>query len=99
MNHAEYLDKLRTAGENLRKDPAKLKAFLRSVMGPPTRTLEGKEKEQIMLLLAMLDPFKQTNNQHSWTDYYMIGETEYHATYFPEDKDAPILDVLLEEEE
>ena len=70
------------------------RAFLRRVMGPPTRTLEGKEKEQILLLLAMIEPFKETNNQRSWTSYYMIGETEYHVTSFDNDV---ILDELLKE--
>ena len=58
-------------------------AFLRKVLGPPTKTLEGKEKEQILLLLSVMEPFKETNNQHSWTSYYTIGETEYHITTFP----------------
>jgi hypothetical protein len=70
------------------------RAFLRRVMGPPTRTLEGKEKEQILLLLAMIEPFKETNNQRSWTSYYMIGETEYHVTSFDNDV---IVDELLKE--
>jgi hypothetical protein len=60
------------------------RAFLRQVMGPPTKVLEGKEKNDIILLLAMMEPFRATNNQHSWTEYYMIGETEYHVTSFPD---------------
>jgi hypothetical protein len=63
--------------------PEKAKALLRKVMGPPRKTLEGKEREQVILLLAMTEPYKATNNQHSWTEYYMIGETEYHVTTFP----------------
>ena len=59
------------------------KALIRKVMGPPTKTLEGKEKEQILLLLSVMEPFKETNNQRSWTSYYIIGETEYHVTTFP----------------
>jgi hypothetical protein len=57
--------------------------FLRKVLGPPRETLEGKELEQTMLLIAMIEPFSATNNQHSWTECYMIGETEYHVTTFP----------------
>lgn len=72
-------------------------AFIRQIMGPPRKTLEGKEKEQILLLLAMIDPFKETNNQHSWTEYYMIGETEYHVTNFPDDE--VIVEELLEEKQ
>ncbi len=79
------------------KSPKEIKAFLREVMGPPCKTLEGKEKEQIMLLLALIDPFKETNNQRSWTQYYMIGETEYHVTYFPDDD--IIVDEMLKDDD
>ena len=75
--------------------PEQARIFLRKVMGPPRRTLEGKEKEHILLLLAMIEPFKQTNNQRSWTDYYMIGETEYHVTDF---EDEVIVDEMLPED-
>ena len=71
--------------------------FLRRVMGPPSKTLEGKEREQIMLLLTMMEPYKATNNQHSYTEYYMIGDTEYHVTYFPNEE--PIVDEMLDEDE
>jgi hypothetical protein len=83
--------------EKLKEDPVKLKKFLRDVMGPPYQTLEGKEKEQVLLLLAMVEPYKATNNQHSWSEYYMIGETEYHVTTFS--KDEVIVDKMLKEEE
>ena len=73
------------------------KVFLRKVLGPPHRTLAGKDKDQILLLIAMIEPFKATNNQHSFTEYYMIGETEYHVTSFP-DSDV-IVDEMLKEEE
>ena len=75
--------------------PEETKVFLRKVMGPPTKTLEGKEKEQVLLLLKIAEPFKETNNQHSWTDYYMIGETEYHVTSFDNEV---IVEELLKEE-
>ncbi len=76
--------------------PEEARIFLRKVIGPPTKTLEGKEKEQILLLLAMIEPFKETNNQRSWTSYYMIGETEYHVTDF---EDEVIVDEMLKEED
>jgi hypothetical protein len=98
MTHEEYLERIRAHGAELRADPERLKAFMRSVMGPPMKTLEGKEKEQVVLLLQMIEPFKETNNQQSWTDYYMIGETEYQVTYFP-GADEPIIDKVLPEDE
>lgn len=76
--------------------PEQARAFIRRVMGPPSKKLEGKEKNDIILLLAMLEPFKETNNQHSWTEYYMIGETEYHVTSFPDDE--VIVEEMLKEE-
>lgn len=70
-------------------------AFIRKVMGPPHKTLEGNEREQILLLLALIEPYKATNNQHSWTEYYMIGNIEYHVTTFPNEE--PIVDEMLAE--
>ena len=99
MTKAEELQRLREYSEELRKDPVRLKAFMRRVMGPPSRTLEGSDKEHVMLLLNLTKPYKETNNQHSWTDYYNIGGIEYHATYFPEDINSPIIDQMLPEEE
>lgn len=78
------------------KSQAEAKAWLRKIMGPATLELEGKEKDDIMLLLAMIDPFKQTNNQRTSTDYYMIGETEYHVTYFD---DEFVLERVLKEDD
>ena len=82
----------------LLQDPVKLKAFMRKVMGPPHITLEGKDREQALLLLALVEPFSTTNDQRSWTDYYMIGETEYHVTTFP-GSDESIVDKMLPEDE
>jgi hypothetical protein len=89
--YTEFTDKLR-------KDPEQLKKFLRAVMGPPYRTLEGKERDDILLLLSMIEPFKETNNQHNWTSYYMIGETEYHVTVFSEYSE-PVVDEMLPEDD
>jgi hypothetical protein len=44
-----------------------------------------------------MEPFKATNNQHSFTEYYIIGETEYHVTTFP--GEDVIVDKMLKEEE
>ena len=69
--------------EKLREDPVKLKKFMRAVIGPSNRTLEGKEQQQVLLLLAMTEPYEESNNQHSWTECYRIGQTEYRVTTFP----------------
>lgn len=94
MEHNPYKQVM----DELFQDPVKLKAFMRKVMGPPHITLEGKEREQALLLLALVEPFSTTNDQRSWTDYYMIGETEYHVTTFP-GSDESIVDKMLPEDE
>lgn len=92
---------IKEAAERTRKrmeeDPAYAKEFMRRVMGPPKRTLEGAEREHVLTLLALIEPFEQSNNQHSWTDSYMIGDTEYHVTTFPGGEE--IVDEMLKEEE
>ena len=98
MTSKDYLQKMRDYHEELRKDPVRLKAFMRKVMGPPHKTLEGKEKEQALLLMALTEPYQQTNNQQSWTDYYLVGGIEYHVTTFP-GADEPIVDKMLPEED
>ena len=96
MTHEKQLQAIMNAAENIRKDPEKLKKFLRAVMGAPRRTLEGKEKNDIILLLALMEPFEQSNNQYSWTDCYRIGKTEYHVTNFPDSE--VIVDEILKDE-
>lgn len=66
------------------------------IIRPNERTLEGKEREQILLLLALMEPYEQTNNQRSWTDHYMIGKKEYRVHYFPEDEN-PVVEEISNE--
>ena len=80
---------------NMTREQAR--TWLRKIMGPPKRTLEGKEKNDIILLLALMEPFEQSNNQHSWTDCYRIGETVYQVTNFPDDE--VIVNEMLKEED
>ena len=72
-------------------------ALLRRIMGPPRKILEGKEREYILFLLEMIKPFTETNNQHSYTEYYMIGETEYHVITFS-NEDSIVEEILNENE-
>jgi hypothetical protein len=80
---------------NMTKEEAQ--AFIRKVLGPPRQTLAGKERDQVLLLIAMMEPYSSSNNQHSWTECYMIGKTEYHVTTFP--GEDVIVDKMLKEEE
>lgn len=81
----------------MNKTKEQARAFLRKVMGPPRKTLEGKEREQILLLIAMITSFNATNNQHSFTEYYRIGNKEYHVTAFPNEE--VIVDQMLDDYE
>lgn len=88
------IDDLRDYVKNM--TPEQARALLRRVQDPPRRTLEGKEQEDVLLLLAMIEPFEQSNNQHSWTNSYRIGDTVYQVTDFP-DGDT-IVDQMLPED-
>ena len=90
-------DWMQEAADRIMNDPVKLKEFMRKVMGPPTRTLEGDERLHVLTLLALIKPFDQSNNQHSWTNCYMIGDTEYRVTSFSGGEE--IVDEMLEEED
>jgi hypothetical protein len=65
------------------KTKEEAEAFIRLIMGPPKRRLEGKKHEQMMLLFSMTEPVRETNNQHSWCAEYNIGGKMYDVHYFP----------------
>lgn len=60
-------------------------AFIRSIMGPPKRILEGQEHQQVWLMLQLAEPIRETNNQHSWCAEYNIGGIMYDVHYFPDE--------------
>ncbi len=95
MTSDNSLKKIQEFAEQLRADPVRLKAFMRKVMGPDKVELKGKEKDDIMLLLKMIEPFEESNNQRAWTDKYMIGETEYHVTYW---EDETVVERILKDD-
>lgn len=74
--YADFMDELRS-------DPAKARALLRSIMGPPRRTIVGEEYEQVMTLLLLTKPFRSSNNQRTSTDEYKLGGKIFHVTYVP----------------
>jgi len=69
--------------ERIKNDPEYATEFLRSIMGPPKRRLEGEEHERVWLLLQMAEPVAESNNQHSWCAEYDIGGIMYDVHYFP----------------
>ena len=63
--------------------PDEARAFIRKVMGPPYRTLEGQEKENVWLMIQLIDePTSASNNQRTITEVYHLNQKEYHVTYF-----------------
>jgi hypothetical protein len=96
MMHTNAYCAAKQNGGNMFKTKEEARAFLRKVMGPPHRTLEGEEFNHVRLILALLEPYKQTNNQHTWTDYYKVGDIEYHVTNWPNGFE-PTIDEYLPE--
>lgn len=77
----------------LSQDPEKLKKFLRDIMGPATRRLDGQERANIELMCSLVEPTSSSNNQRTMTDVYMINQKEYHITYGLEDE--PVIEEIL----
>ena len=76
--------------------PEEARAFLRKVMGPPKRTLEGSERENIWLMIQLRGkPDEFSNNQRSITEVYKFNQREYHVHYGIEDD--PIIEEILNE--
>jgi hypothetical protein len=79
----------------LNMTPEQAQAFIRKVMGPEKRILEGKERENIWLLIQMSTPINESNNQRFWYEEYLIGGKRYNVTYGVED--TPIVEVYEDE--
>lgn len=78
---------------NMSKEEAQ--AFIRKVMGPLTRQLDGQELEHAWLLIKMSTPVSESNNQRFWNEEYIIGGRRYNVTYGIEDE--PIVEVYEDE--
>lgn len=76
--------------------PEEARAWIRKVMGPPRRRLEGKEKEQTLTMLALIGPSVTTNNQHSWSEDYVHSGRHWCVTYFPDDPDPIVEEIEIE---
>ena len=59
--------------------------FMRRILGPAKRRLEGEEHDRVWLMLQMAEPVRETNNQHSWCAEYNIGGIMYDVHYFPDE--------------
>ena len=76
--------------------PEQARAWIRKVMGPPRRTLEGQERENVWLMIMLQDePDSSSNNQHSITEVYKINQKVYHVHYFSGEE--PEIEEILNE--
>lgn len=64
------------------------------IVRPNERTLEGREKEEMMLILKLLSPTHSTNNQRFITEHYKYGELAYSVTFF-DDTDYEIVETKV----
>ena len=58
------------------------RVWLRKVLGPPRRLIEGVEKEHLLTLFNLIDPVGSSDNQISFTEEYVHAGKHYDATYF-----------------
>jgi hypothetical protein len=79
MTHEEYLERMRAHGAELRADPERLRAFMKSMgLTKKRRILKGEELEQVLTMLRLLGPGEDSNNQHVWTTSWRVGNIEYN---------------------
>lgn len=74
------------------KTKEEAQAWIRELLGPPRRRLEGEEHDKVWLMLQMAEPVRETNNQHSWCAEYNIGGIMYDVHYFPNEE--PFIEVI-----
>jgi hypothetical protein len=75
--------------------PEEARAFVRKIMGPERRVLEGTEREHMLTVLRLVEPTRSTNNQRSFTDEYVHAGKMYDVHYFD---DEIVVEEYLDEE-
>jgi hypothetical protein len=83
MTHMTDADWAAVREKHAAMTPDEARSWIRRVMGPPRRVLEGAEREQVLTMLALIGPTLTTNNQHSWSEDYVQGGQHWCVTYFP----------------
>lgn len=67
--------------KKIQEDPEYARDLIRRIMPKPTREIEGEEREKIMSLISLVEPFCSSNNQRTMTEKYKIGKKIYSVTY------------------
>lgn len=81
---------------SLNMTPEEARAFVRKIMGPERRVLEGTEREHMLTVLRLVEPTRSTNNQRSFTDEYVHAGKMYDVHYFD---DEIVVEEYLEDAE
>lgn len=81
QRNKKILEAMRRQTKERLSDPAKFREWYKQVVGPDLKELKGKEAEQMLLVLTLVEPYKSTNNQRTSTDFYEHAGKEYRVTY------------------
>ncbi len=85
MTNAErnkkILEVMRKQTQEHLDNPDKFREWYRQLHGPNLKELAGKEAEQMLIVLTLIEPYKSTNNQRTATDFYEHAGKEYRVTY------------------
>lgn len=55
--------------------------FLKSIGMKKRRLIEGVEREHMLTLFALLEPWETHNNQRTFTEFYVHAGKEYELTW------------------
>lgn len=94
MKESAELQTIKDLVRNITKEEAQ--RIVKKLSGPPTKKITGKEYDHVMTMLRLVKPVNVSNNQVTETEKYIVGNTEYHITYFPVGE--PELEEILKEE-
>ena len=84
--HLTEADWVAIRAKHAAMSPEEARAWIREVMGPPKRRIEGEEYKHMMLVLSLKEPVSSSNNQRFWTDEYEHDGRTYNITYGIEDE-------------
>jgi hypothetical protein len=74
---------------------AEAREFLRKVQGSPRIAYVGEEKEQLLVMLRLVGPFKEYNDQRLWTTEYHLGERVFRHTTGYDGAEIDIFEEIL----
>ncbi len=79
--------------------PEEARKYIRKIMGPEHRELEGEEHDHTWLMLQFLDPIRSSNNQRTSTDEYRVGDKNYHVHYGLHADGRPMIEEVEDDDE